>query len=57
MALKSKCCKSNALFSLVYAHGIYLDKNNKYTGICSECKKHTEFNEKKECKDDNNRSN
>ena len=55
--LKSKCCKSNALFSFGYAHGIYLDKNNKHTGICSECKKHTEFNEKKECKDDNNRSN
>ena len=43
MALQSKCCKNNALFSLGFAHGIYLNKENKYTGICGKCRKSAEF--------------
>ena len=38
----SECCNAKAYFALGYAHGLYLD-NDKYTGICSDCKEHSTF--------------
>ena len=48
--LVSECCKANALFGIAGPHGIYLSDES-YTGICSECKEHSEFKEKE--KEDN----
>ena len=41
--LESDCCNARPLFTISYAHGIRIAEDNKYYGVCGECKEHTEF--------------
>ena len=41
--LESNCCNAKPLFEIGYAHGIKMADDDKYYGVCGECKEHTEF--------------
>ena len=47
--LESNCCNAKPLFTISYAHGIRMAEDNKYYGVCGECREHAEFiNQQKE---------
>ena len=41
--MESDCCGARPYFSLGYVHGIKMAVNDKYYGICSDCRGHAEF--------------
>ena len=41
--MESNCCSAKPLFTISYAHGIRMAEDNKYYGVCGECKEHAEF--------------
>ena len=41
--LESDCCNAKPLFTISYAHGIRMADNDKYYGVCGECREHAEF--------------
>ena len=42
--LESNCCNAKPFFAIGYAHGIKMADDNKYYGVCGDCKEHAEFN-------------
>ena len=55
--LISDCCTAKPYFGIGFAHGVYLDEEKHYNGICGECKEHCRFIEyrnTKEISEDNN---
>ena len=41
--MESNCCSAKPLFTISYAHGIRMAEDNKYYGVCGECREHAEF--------------
>jgi len=41
--LESNCCNAKPLFEIGYAHGIKIADDDKYYGVCGECREHAEF--------------
>ena len=47
--MESNCCNAKPYFAIGYVYGIKMADNNKYYGVCGECKEHAEFiNQQKE---------
>ena len=43
--LTSICCDAEPYFELGYVHGVKVNKEGAYTGVCSYCKEWSEFEE------------
>ena len=41
--LTSDCCDAKAYFELGYAHGVKMNEEGIYIGICSHCKEWADF--------------
>ncbi len=53
----SHCCTARPYFGIGFSHGVHLDEEGHYNGICGECKEHCRFIEyknPKEINEDNN---
>ena len=42
--MESNCCNAKTYFAIGYENGIKMADNDKYFGVCGECKEHAEFN-------------
>jgi len=43
--LVSECCDGKPYFELGYVHGVKMNEEGAYTGVCADCKEWCEFEE------------